>query len=258
MTKLQLIVLLGGISLFLLLYFGFDKKTPAQRSLEKSRTLSMSTIQVDNILRAAKAEISAAQQDEVRFYEQSISEEDDSTNLETFESLSRTWYDFGYPAIAGHYAKKIAEQINTEESWSITGSTFSICLQNNDTENVKDFCFSNAVSAFENAISLNPENLTYQINLATLYAEFPVETNPMKGIQMLLELNKNNPENVQVLNNLAMFGMRTGQFEKALERINTALQIEPTNKRTNCLAYEIYSRLDNVEKADIHKTICDN
>jgi cytochrome c-type biogenesis protein CcmH/NrfG len=102
-------------------------------------------------------------------------------------------------------------------------------------EKVIEFCANRAIQAFENAISLDPSDITNKVNLAVCYAERPPQNNPMKGILMLIDLNKKHPENVPTLSTLGRLGIQTGQFEKAVARLELALQIEPKNIKVNCL-----------------------
>ena len=124
---------------------------------------------------------------------------------------------------------KVAELENTEQAWSIAGTTMTLGLKNADQEKIKKFCSKNAIKAFENAISMDPENVQHRTNLAICYAEYPSQDNPMQGIMMLLDLNKKHPDNVGVLITLARFGMQTGQFEKVQGRLQKVLSLEPDN-----------------------------
>ncbi|MBK7605446.1 MAG: hypothetical protein IPI15_18140 [Saprospiraceae bacterium] len=54
----------------------------------------------------------------------------------------------------------------------------------------------------ESAISLDPKETNHRVNLATIYAESPPKDNPMKGIMMLLDMSKSEPENITVMNTL--------------------------------------------------------
>jgi cytochrome c-type biogenesis protein CcmH/NrfG len=85
---------------------------------------------------------------------------------------------------------------------------------------VKAFCNQRAVQAFENAISLNPDNASHRLNLALTYTEMPPEDNPMKGILLLRELQEQYPENTQVLNALGRLAIQTGQYARAVERLD--------------------------------------
>lgn len=237
--------------LFLVLYIGCETTPRDFQTLEKSRSVALASTNLEVLLQEAKEELEAASLSEVLALEAQLEEAlDDAERVGLFKQLSGRWFSLGYPAIAGAYAERIANIEGTEESWSIAGTTFTICVQRSEEEKVRNFCTTNAVRAFESAISLNPSNLSHQVNLALLYAENPPSENPMKGITMLLDLNSENPENVLILNTLARLAIRTGQYDRAVERLEKALVIEPNNANTSCLLAQAYEGQGNAEQAE--------
>ncbi len=50
---------------------------------------------------------------------------------------------------------------------------------------------------------------------------------PMKGIRLLKEVLEKNPSNAEALWHLGKFSMKTGQYEKALERFEKVLKVAP-------------------------------
>jgi len=166
--------------------------------------------------------------------------------------------EFGQPAIAGFYAQTIAENDNSEESWSIAGTTYSICLQRTKEQKVRDYCYQNAVQAFESAVSVNPDNPQHKVNLAVLYTENPPPQNPMKGILMLRELTEKYPENASVLVNLGRLAIQTSQFDKAIERLSQALTLEPTNRQAICFIAKAYEAKGDQTNAELFGKRCNN
>ena len=79
----------------------------------------------------------------------------------------------------------------------------------------------------------------------------------MKGIIMLMDLNKQHPEHVGILTNLGRLGLKTSQFEKAAQRLEKALEIEPNNLTANCLIVKAYEGLGNEEKAKAFQKKCE-
>ena len=73
---------------------------------------------------------------------------------------------------------------------------------------------------------------------------------------LLLDLNKQYPENVSTLLALARFGMQTGQYAKAVTRLEKALQLEPENRKVICLIVQAYEGAGNVEKAKEFEKNC--
>ncbi len=255
MNKMQWIVLGSAVVLFVILYFGCDTKPAAQKALEKSRALNVESTDLSELLLTAKPSLDASQANAVTTLEEQLENApSDTARIEALKQLSGAWYQLGQPAIAGTYAQQVAEVLNDEESWSITGTTFSICLQMVQEEQVKGYCMGRAVKAFENAISINPNTIAHRVNLALTYAEMPPKEEPMKGILMLRELNQQQPNNVLVLNSLARLAIKTGQFDRAKERLEQAVAIEPENVNTVCMLAQVYEQLGDAAQA---KTFAD-
>ncbi|NNE30328.1 MAG: hypothetical protein HKN16_11875 [Saprospiraceae bacterium] len=257
MNKTQIITILAAIGLFGLLFLGFDTKPQKQKDLEKSRSFNAELTSGQALLKNAKEGLSSSDLNEVSLLESQTNAENDSLKAEFLKELSGRWYELQRPDIAGYYAEQVAELENSEESWAISGTTFSLCLQRMQREDQVDFCKRRAISSFENAISLSPENMTHQVNLAMVFANNPPQEQPMKGIQMLLALNRKAPENVLVLKTLARFGMQTNQFEKALGRLQKAKAQAPEDKELDCLLAKAHQGLGNAAEAARFQSLCE-
>lgn len=245
--------------LFLLLYFGFDTKPKDIKLAEKSRANLIESTNIQNLLQEARGELRADEMGvlDAMFMRLEMAETD-SAKIQEFKNLSSTWYQKAFYGIAGHYAEEIAEIQDDELSWSIAGTTYATGIKNAKETKEKEFCSLKSRQAFEKAISINPSNLNHKINLAVTYAEMPVAENPMKGVLMLIEMNKENPKNTSVMYQLARFGFQTGQNEKAVQRLDNILALEPGNQRAICLLSEIYSAMGNKTKADNYSQQCNN
>lgn len=260
MNKSQIIVLTGAILLFLALYLGFDTIPPKQKSLEKSRASNLEATSVSNLIKDATPKLNKEQKSIIDAINLDLEQSGTDTikRIEVLKSLSGTWYDFGQPSIAGIFAEEIAGFTKTDEAWSMAGTTYAICVKNAQDQKIKDFCSKRAVKGFENAISLAPDKIEPRINLAICYVDNPVQDNPMQGILMLRELNTKYPENVSVLNQLGKLALQTNQTDKALERLEAAIALEPNNMNTICLLAKAYSDAGLTEKANAFQNKCVN
>ncbi len=257
MTKGQWGLIIGSVVLLGILYFGCETKTDDQKVFSENRATSVQRTSAAVLIRDAKESLKSSQLGEILLLEEQLEGIiADSLKVDQYKQLSKKWYDFGYPSVSGHYAEQIALQDNTEEAWSITGTTFVLCLQQSQEEKVREFCIEKAISAFEKAISINPENVGNKVNLALTYVENPPSDNPMRGILMLRNLNEENPQNTQVLNQLARLAIRTGQFERAIERLNQVLEIEADNKNAVCLLAQAHQNAGNTEQAALYQERC--
>jgi tetratricopeptide (TPR) repeat protein len=257
MTRNQSILIGFSVLLFLGLYFGAKTKTSEIKTAEKTRALNSESTDIGALLMDAKPDLTPLQTAELFSLEDRLSKaNEDTTLISVYKDIASTWYKNKRADISGYYAVKVAELEDTEDAWSIAGTTMLLGLKNASKEKIKKFCSQNAVKAFENAISLNPDNVQHRTNLAICYAEYPSSKNPMQGIMMLLELNKEYPENVGVLLTLARFGMQTNQFEKVEGRLQKVLSIEPDNKAANCLMVEALAKLDKLVEAGPYQAKC--
>jgi len=258
MTKLQIISVVSAVLLFIILYFGCDIVSPEQKRIGEDRKPAMVSTDISVLLKNAAATLDPAQTGIIEMLDAQVEAAQDSTKFDFLKQLSGKWYEFGQPAIAGFYAQTIAENDNSEESWSIAGTTYSICLQRTKEQKVRDYCYQNAVQAFESAVSVNPDNPQHKVNLAVLYTENPPPQNPMKGILMLRELTEKYPENASVLVNLGRLAIQTSQFDKAIERLSQALTLEPTNRQAICFIAKAYEAKGDQTNAELFGTRCNN
>ncbi len=257
MTKGQAVLIFLSVVLFVGLYFGGSAKPSEIKSAEKTRALNAESTDISALLQDAKPSLTPLQSAELLSLETRLSENsDDSLKVSVYKDIASTWYQYRRADISGFYAYKIAEMENTEEAWSIAGTTLTLGLKTTQKDKFKKFCSENAIKAFENAISLNPDNSQHRLNLAICYAEYPSASNPMQGIQMLLKLNKEEPDNTSVLLTLARFGMQTNQFEKVEARLQKVLSLEPNNKTANCMMVDVLTKLDKVASAGPFQAKC--
>lgn len=258
MTKLQYSLLIGATALFFVLYFGCETKAPQQQKLEKSRALSAESTDIESLIRDAQATLSADVKGVIALLDEELASlpEEDTARIGLLKQLSGRWYGAGHPSIAGYYAEGVAELQNTEEAWSIAGTTYAIGVQRSENPDIRDFCSQRAVSAFEKAISFSPENVSHQVNLALTYVDNPPADDQMKGILMLRSLQEKYPQNVLVLNTLAGLALRTKQYDRAVQRLEQALSLEPDNQNTICMLSEAYLGIGDQAKAQIYEQKC--
>ncbi len=236
-------ILLFSILVFCVLYFVLDTKPQEQKLLEKSRAANFESTNIQILKKEANNDLALEVKQFLEALELQYHQEQDSIAKDSLrEVLSSQWFKAGQPAVAGYYAEEIAKDKSDAESWGITGSTYYYGIQNETEDKVKQYCKSRALKAFDNAISLNPDNIDYKINKALVFVEMPPQDNPMTGILQLVQLRKDYPGTPKVLNQLGRLALQTNQIDTALERLNEAYEINPNNKTTVCLLAEAYTK----------------
>ncbi len=255
LKKTQLLTL-AGFGVLLILLMAMRTKPQDLLVREKSRSLNLQSTDVNILKQEAASSLSDNNKTRIQLLEAQLEEASDEERIEVYKDLSSVWYDAGEVGIAGHYAEQVALGLQDASSWGIAGTTYALCVKRSEKDKEQSLCLSKALEALENAISLDPNDLSYQTNRAVILAEHPPAENPMQGVKLLLELNKNFPENVSVINNIAKFAIQTNQLEKAEQRLLGALEIEPNNKMTNCLLAQLYGAKGDNAKASVYQAQC--
>ena len=237
MNRAQLLVILSAIGLFFLLYFGCDVKSKEQKTVATARALTVENLNPETLIAQATAALTAEQHAVIDPLTQKLATESTPSLL---KPLSAAWHNAEHDEVAALYAQRIAEAEKTDEAWSIAGANFYLALQKATDPNLREFCSKRAAEAFQNAASLNPTKLEHRLNLALCFVENPPADNPMKGILQLRELDAQNPENTVVNFQLARLAIKTGQFDKAIARLERIVAMEPKNGRFICLLADAY------------------
>ncbi len=259
MNTFQKLTIAGACVLVAVLFFGFSTKPDALIEKEKLRALNSTSTDVSIIQRDVLKELSSDQRASIQILEARIAEARDTTSrVESLKELSGTWYRYGQYALAGSAAEEVAEAMGDARSWSIAATTYARGISDESVEKKSAFCKEKAIECLENAISLDPDNIEHELNRGILFANYPEQQNPMKGIQILLKLNKNYPENVPVMNNLAKFALQTNQLDRAQVRLQKAAELDPNNRMTNCLSMELYTKLGELSTAEQFRAKCES
>lgn len=251
MQKGPFIAVIASVLLFLALYFGFSNVAPANQRLQQTRTATATVTDAESLIHAATDALTPDQKEALRQLSGSITD-----SIALYKQLSGWWVSKGQPESAGIYAVKVAEIENTAEAWSIAGATLHSGINESKiSETARKYCAEQAKAAFEKAISLEPDEAMHRINLALVYADAPSD-NPMQAVQMLRDLEAKYPTNPSVYNALARLAIKTGQWDRALQRLLKALELDPGNANTICLLAVAYDGAGDAAKASEWETKC--
>lgn len=258
MNKLQWIAAGTAVALFLALWMGFDTKNAQQKTTDRSRSIQGESTGFLTLLTDAKEHLSGTQKQQLQELEQaSANASGEKAKTEAFKALSGFWYRTENIAIAGGYADSVAVLENTPEAWSVAGATYYNGLVAAATNQViRDYCTSKAITAFESAASLAPNKPEHRVNLALVYAENPPANDAMKAVMMLRDLETKYPDAPSVYNALGRLAIKTNQWERAVQRLEKAYELDPSNTNTPCLLAKAYEGVGNMAKAQAFAEKC--
>ena len=216
----QIILILLAIGVGAILYF-----TPIAPLPEKEQVVEEEvpeTYEILDDLTEIKNEMDSATLELVNGWET-------DENPESVDSLISFYDLMRKPVGAAYHALKRAEKTNNADDWAEAGERFLLNAKFLGDEPRKKSWFKQSQEAFEKAVELAPENLDLKVDLGVCMIEGAsfLGTPPMQGIGILKGVEQQDPNNIKALVNLGYFSIKSGQFDKAQERFDQVLKIDP-------------------------------
>ena len=146
-----------------------------------------------------------------------------------FDSLVVFYDMLRKPVGSAYFAWKKAEKDNSADGWTEAGERFLLNAKYMGSQAQRTNWFSESKTAFEKAVELAPEDLDIKVDLGVCMIEGAsfLGTPPMQGIGILKGVEQQDPENIKALINLGYFSIKSGQYDKAQERFDQVLKIDP-------------------------------
>lgn len=251
MSKAQLITISIAIALLATLYFGGRKHPNSQKEIEATRIEDAQKASISDLVARAKMSLNETDQNQLAALENQLSlAGKDTARLKAFKNLSGFWYQKSNFAVSAFYAEEVAQIDDSDSAWSIAGLSYAMCFTQAEDERVFNFCYDKAIGAFENAASIAPDSTVHKENLAYCYTQNPNPTQVMKGVQIYQGILDQNPENLKVLLRLGKLSVdMTGDYTKALPRLEQAVKVAPDNFDANFYLAQAYQGLGRPTEA---------
>lgn len=150
--------------------------------------------------------------------------------IHVYHQLARFWKDSaGLFGPYAYYTSEAAKLENSEKSLTFAARLFLDRLMVSGEPAMQNWLASNAKVLLENALKINPANDSSKIGLGACYIFGNLSTNPMEGILPVREVVQRDPGNVYGQMVLGLGGKKSGQFDKAIERFQAVLKVDPQN-----------------------------
>lgn len=186
------------------------------------------SININTVSATAKAMVDATVSAKINTLEQQLKNAStDAGKLSLQKQLASIWDESNQPAAAAFYYQDVARSENTAASWIAAGNHFNDAYKQSQDTTAQPVFDANAVEAFQKATALAPNNLDAQAGLGIAYVNGGGP--PMQGIGLLLGVVAKDPNNRNAVLNLGLFAMKSGQFDKAVDRFKSLIVIEQKN-----------------------------
>lgn len=254
MQRSQIVVIAGALILLAGLYL-FGRTVPPSKTNGNSPPSVAAMVGNDvpaanfnTVLSKAKQAIPVEKLSLIQNLENSVIRGDvKNQQIAAYRQLALVWDSLRQIHLAGHYLGEAARLENSEKSLTFAANLLAGQLQHTDDASVRKWEAQEAIDLYKKALELNPGNDTLKISLASCYIDGTGET--MLGVQQLLAVTRHNPDNLAANLMLGRLAITSGQFEKAITRLENVRAQHPDNTEALYFLAEAYKAKGNKQKA---------
>ena len=255
MKKPQLITITAAFVLVAAIYV-FGRTVPARKTITASENQQHSAddghghgseqpaISIDSILVIAKKQLSQEQVVRLNTLENSITRGDvNNQQFKVYHQLSHFWKDSAriFEPYAW-YEAETARLENSEKSLTFAARLFLDNLQNDELEQRRRWKALQAKDLFERSLKISPDNDSAKVGLGACFLFGNISPTPMEGISKIMEVVKKDSTNIYAQMMLVKGSMISGQYDKAISRLQTVLGLQPDNIEAILLLADMYER----------------
>jgi tetratricopeptide (TPR) repeat protein len=200
----------------------------------------------EQVLNQAKSLLDSNQTKKLAFFESALKNNGEKDTA-LLDQLGRFWDQAGVPAASAIWFEKKSMILKSEQGYLDAAYRYFDAFKSTEDSVFKNMMVTKAMANYQLVLDLNPSNLNAKTDLGVCYAEGSSE--PMKGILLLREVVTADPNHEMAQFNLAMLSVKSGQLDKAIDRLNTVLKINP--KRIDVYFYlgQVYASKGDKAKA---------
>jgi len=224
--KGQIALGVGALILVLALYFA--GKTTSKKEVSKPISAVSFSLeqyesqQIAKLLPAEKTQLS-----DITSAINAAKPADTAITKKLYLQASEFWKNIGNISLGAYYFSKFADVEATKKAYADAGDVLINAYKNGTDSVISNNLITFALHSYENAVQKDSNDVELKIKLAEVYVQGSQE--PMKGIGILRDLSEKLPNNIPVLLALGRLSIQSGQYDKAKERLQKVMQLEPQN-----------------------------
>ncbi len=209
------------------------------------------SVSIDTILNIAKKQLTTEQVVRLNMLENSISRGDvKDQQIHVYHQLARFWADSAriFEPYAWYQAEA-ARLENSEKTLTFAAQLFLDNLQTDEVANRRQWKALQAKDLFERSLMINPDNDSAKVGLGACYLFGEISAMPMEGITKIREVVEKDSTNIYAQMMLARGSLISGQYDKAITRLQTVNKLQPDNLDAILLLAEVFERTSDKASA---------
>jgi tetratricopeptide (TPR) repeat protein len=203
-----------------------------------------SAITIDTILNLAKKQLTTEQVVRLNTLENSISRGDvKDQQLHVYHQLARFWADSAHVFEPyAWYNGEAARLENSEKKLTFAARLFLDNLQNDEVAQRRQWKALQAKDLFERSLKINPDNDSAKVGLGACFLFGNISAAPMEGILKIREVVEKDSTNLYAQMMLVKGSLISGQYDKAISRLETMDRVKPGDLEIMLLLGEVFER----------------
>jgi len=247
MNKSQIIVGIGGIAMMGFLYAlprQIVKKPAAPASTATAKAPTTQENSRDEL--HANMQLSEASLAQIKRLKEAWIQAKASEKPLWADSLAMAFYQAGrFDSAAYYMAWKAERSQSIQDKLRAADAYYEAFRFAMDVERANRFG-EQARALYQQVLNENPTLLDAKAKMAMTYV---TTSEPMQGIQMLLSILQTNPNHELALYNLGLLSMQRGAYDKAVQRFEHLLEVNPQHAEAYLLLAESYLNLSKPKEA---------
>jgi tetratricopeptide (TPR) repeat protein len=238
------LLLAGGCALVIFLLFQLPKVVVEN----ESRLSDTSTDTVASHIQT-HAKAPEAIQARIRSYRSQFSSSTEKEKNAIFaDSLANLYRIANHFDSAAWFAEEASKFFNTMESWVKAGDNYYQAYTLALDQSRQKALAAKTQEFYGKVLKADPSDLTVKNRMAMTYL---TSENPMQGITMLREVLVKDPQNELALFNMGMLSIQSGQYDRAIERLEELVKINPAHIQGQLLLGLAWMNRGDKEKARV-------
>lgn len=205
----------------------------------------------DTILNLAKSRLSAEQVIRITTLENSISRGAvREQQLSVYHQLAHFWSDSARIFLPyAWYEAEAARLENSEKTLTFAARLFLDNLLQEENPEFRRWEATQAKDLFERSLKINPDNDSARVGIGACYLFGHLSEMPMEGIEKIREVLAKDSTNTYAHMMLARGSVMSGQFDRAISRLETVIRLQPDNLEAILMLADVFERTGNKSAA---------
>jgi tetratricopeptide (TPR) repeat protein len=235
------VILVASLYLFGRTRFPEGKMSGMPQASQHAANAAQNTLSISTLLDLAKKTLNADELDSVNELTKQL---DSATTAKEKEplltKLAEKWAKTANFIVAASYRDQLSTLTPTKKNLEETAGLYYLGMQNTGDSLARDYAANKAISTFAVLIKMDSANSDYKVQQALCYIDG--KNDVMSGVLELKDVEKTDPDNETMNLTLGKLAVVSGQYDKAIARLEKLIKMHPDNA-------EAYLRLSEAYKA---------